>query len=181
MGSWCRRGSRPWPRGPRAPWDSCPAARPGVPGVRWHHLRRTGGHLRLRAAPAAWPPAGGPGLRPAPSGTLLDLEQGDLGVFRVALFGGRLAHLVDDLGKRTGQLEPLGTAVQLVAQRLAWPASSTGKAGSPHRRRCSLYSAHRRVRVDHRWTSSSPLMRPKVRSSSTTTAMVLSMTSSPTR
>ena len=47
-----------------------------------------------------------------------NLAQGHLGVLGVALLGGGLAHLVNDVGERTGELEPLGPAVQLAAQLL---------------------------------------------------------------
>ena len=37
---------------------------------------------------------------------------------RVAFFGRSLSHLVDNVRKGTGELEPLGPAVQLAPQRL---------------------------------------------------------------
>src|SRR5262249_49984404 len=49
------------------------------------------------------------------------LEQGDRGVSRVPLLGGRGTHGGDDCGERTDELTALGTAVPLVAQR--WLAS----------------------------------------------------------
>ena len=116
-GPWYRRGSRPWPQGPRAPWGNSRAARPGGLGCRWHHVRRTAG-TSSSGSPSSvaicWRSERGAG----PSGTSSISSRATVGSLGCALLGGGLAHLVDDVGERAGELEPLGTAVELVAQLL---------------------------------------------------------------
>jgi hypothetical protein len=46
-------------------------------------------------------------------------NDGHFGGFGCALFGGDVAHLLDDPGERTGEVEPLGATVQLAAEFLA--------------------------------------------------------------